>query len=430
MGTYRIVVSDFRGNFLFEITDSDFVSLEIIDQLNDAGSWKLRNRTKEPCPFSACNAIIVFRNDVQIYNGYVTKIEETYEVSSKTWNWMVKGENHIGLLKHRLIYPTKNNDGTLRDRYYRMSPARADIWMRTLITDNACENMNHQYPTKEHRGLWFVAGAMEMEMHPDLPDIRESYRFDNLHEVIYTLAAEHQLGIYAVTDPSTYRVWYYIKKLQDKTDDVVFSDTNDNLTYIQRFVNAPETYSYVTSYNAEIEDESGYIFYMWPYVEEGIDAGDWGDLFRETFCEPKKEEFITSYTGEDPDYTWTRPQVYNIARSYAQKGHKDTQGIEFGINTLGTEYVYGYDIESSVSDPDWFYKFSNDYQLGDIIRLNVFGKTIDHMIMQMKISVSYGREEIVPSIGAAMNGSFTELLRSQKRAANDLNRTKNREIQS
>ena len=124
MGTYRIVVTDFRGNLLFTITDSDFVSLEIIDQLNDAGSWKLRSRTKEPCPFSACNAIIVFRDDVQIYNGYVTKIEETYEVSSKTWNWTVKGENHIGLLKHRLIYPTKNNDGTLRDQYYRMSPAR------------------------------------------------------------------------------------------------------------------------------------------------------------------------------------------------------------------------------------------------------------------------------------------------------------------
>lgn len=429
MGTYRIVVTDFRGNLLFTITDSDFVSLEIIDQLNDAGSWKLRSRTKEPCPFSACNAIIVFRDDVQIYNGYVTKIEETYEVSSKTWNWTVKGENHIGLLKHRLIYPTKNNDGTLRDQYYRMSPARPYIWIRGLITDNACENENQQYPAKEHVGLWFVAGATEMRSYPDMPAIRESYRFDNLHESIYAIAAEHQLGIYAVTDPETYRVWYYIKKLQDKTDSIVFSDTDDDLTYVKRFTNAPETYSYVTSYNADIE-EDGYIWHMWPYVEEGKDAGDWGDLFRETFCEPNKEEFITSYSDDDPVYTWTRTQLYNIAWSYARKGHKDTQGIEFGIDTLGKNLVYGYDVEDPSSDPDWFCRFTNDYQLGDIIRLKVFGETIDHMIMQMKISVSYGREEIVPSIGAAMNGSFTELLKAQKRTSNDLNRTKNREIPS
>lgn len=429
MGTYRIVVTDFRGNLLFTITDSDFVSLEIIDQLNDAGSWKLRSRTKEPCPFSACNAIIVFRDDVQIYNGYVTKIEETYEVSSKTWNWTVKGENHIGLLKHRLIYPTKNNDGTLRDRYYRMSEARADVWIRTLITENACKNENQHYPAQQHRGLWFVAGSIEMETDPDLPDIRESYRFDNLHEVISTLAAEHQLGIYAVTNPETYRVWYYIKRLQDKTDSIVFSETDDDLTYVKKFVNAPETYSYVTSYNADI-DEDGYIWHMWPYVEEGKDAGDWGDLFRETFCEPKKEEFITSYSGEDPVYTWTRTQVANIALSYAQKNHKDIQGIEFGIDTLGKNLVYGYDVEYAGSDPDWLYKFTNDYQLGDIIQLKVFGETIEQMIMQMKISVSYGREEIVPSIGAAMNGSFTELLKAQKRTSNDLNRTKNREIPS
>ena len=348
-GIYKIVVTDFRGNLLFEIKDNDFISLEILDVLNDSGSWKLKSKTKEPCPFGPCNAIIVYRNDIQVYNGYVTKIEEEYEVKTKAWNWTVKGENHIGLLKHRLIYPFKDNIGNLQDRYYRMSPVRADIWIRALITNNACENEDYSHPLSGHRGLWFVEGALEIGNFYDVPAIQEGYRFDNLYEVIYTLATEYNLGIHAVTNPVDYRVMYFIKAFSDKTETVIFSDRNDDITAIRKFTNAPATYSYVTSYNSEDLDTTPLVSAnpMWRYVQEGVDAGEWGDLFRETFCEPKKEEFITSYTtnphtgSDEPNYTWTKTQLYSIAASYAEKGKKETQGIEFSIDPINTKYVYG-----------------------------------------------------------------------------------------
>lgn len=414
-GKYRIVITDYSGTYKNgEIKANDFTSLSIIDCVNDFGSWRIKSRTKDPCPIGGNDNIIVFRDNVQIYSGIVMQVTEEYEVKTKSWIWEATGVNHFGLMKHRLIYPYMTDDHTIKYRYYTTtSGAKADTVIKNLIDLNMCDVQTSVF---RRAGFAIVEGAdfvYPFETYPDYSDV--NYRFDNLMEIVTEIANHYDIRIYPVMDPETYKITYFIRPIVDISSNVCFSVENNEVLRFRKITKAPEITKVVMSLNSDKKDQNIYSNpEMWKFVAAANAAGDiW-------FTTRKQEQFLEP-KEEDLNETYTYSKLYDLTYRQANSIKLEPVGYEIDVNLIDSKYVYGYDMDRS----DYPAVFTNDYRLGDIIGISFQGSTYTGQVTKMEFGMSYGKESIKPTIGKVSKGKFTDLITGMRSNSANLNKINN-----
>lgn len=396
---YYIRVVEYDGTFKSEI--KDFQSLYILDTINDLGSWKLRSSSYEKCPIDASDYVYIFKGDMVIYFGVVTKITNEYILNEKSWHWEVTGTSFIGLLKYRTIFPSDvhtrkiNNiyyPDCFQNRYRSFDNEEAVTIAATLINENVTPHPN---PANLHEGIDIVAGCTGRQSagHP----VTTEYRFEYLLEAIIPLlnyCGSHILVRFE--NSSQQKIYYELTKGRDVSDHVIFSDVFRSITSFKEVDIEPAQLRIVASLNST-DARSVLSPEMWEYA-----AQDWFQKAPAKWTPHRREKFFVpdqKILAESPyDFTESGLTLYTdmLARqNKADSGH----GYEIELNTKGDiQYSYGYNFK----DGDW----TADYMIGDIVCMEILGEKYFAQVMQMEISIEYGRESYKPRLGTVTKGAY------------------------
>ena len=405
-GKYEVLIIDRDGAVKEKLYE--FISISLMDALNDFGAWHLRSRSYGSCPFEITDSIAVYRNGVLIYSGITDKITEEYHKRTKTWVWDVYGYNHNSLLKWKLLFPSSNIDGggRMASRYFEYTDTRATEIIKKIIDDNLVVTSSLR---SWNFGMEIVGGA---EIIPDASGAFAScsYRFENVYDAVLDLATAAGLSILPVFDKARGKVYYKIASGHDLSGDLVYSNDLEDIEVFSRTVTAAQETHVITAFNSD-EPENDQQHAIWKYFGLGNIPGDASGTkqWREVFYEPQKKEF------SDTDYSRGSARLDEIAQAEAESRLAECEGYEITLNLENTAYSYGYDTENGY--------FSTDYRLGDTIGILFKGEKFTGKLTQISFEVAYGTETIRTTVGAHKAGVFGGVLNSVKNLNKSVSRS-------
>lgn len=414
-GTYRIDIiytNSYYDAGNVRATLNDFQSLQIIDVLNDTGSFKITSTTKTRCPFQPFDGVIIYRDGVVIYTGILDKIEEEYIYKYSCWQWTVSGKNFNSILKRLLVYPDElRSNITFANRTLSFSSYNDGLAIKEIIDYNVKDGINDgSYRWNQN---FHIIGAAYLKA-VNYKGLTAEYRFDNVFDVVMGIANSNEYAIRPIYNPTTKKIQYYIDEPVDKSNTVIFSFDDNNLNSF-KIINEPHEETFIlASYNSDDSYTEGA---MWQTVAQHpipTPTGSWRD-FKEVLWKPKKEDFQGYFTYAVLD---------DLARKEAEnRAQTSSEYYEADINTIaGTQFIYGYEMNSARS------QFTNDYRLGDKIGILVGGTTYTGKVTRMEFSVSYGKETIKPIIGDILRGQFKGIFKNLNNLNKSTTKTDNTEV--
>lgn len=417
---YRIRVVDYQGNFKQDLFD--FVSLYILDVMNDIGRWSIKGKTEENCQIAVDDSIIVYRDGVQIYNGVTTRVEQTYGKQDHVWTWTASGANHNLLLKYKVVFPDTLTNGRMENRYYNNStvisiPSDAASLIIDLINKNAVYHSNNN---RLPRGVYLINSVQQAGSYHGEYVLSGALRFDNLFDVVVGIANQVDIAIFPVYGESLSNGITYLLVQKQTYADVIFPIELDEVDSFGMVREAPSENMIIMSWNHETEDETDeyghttvnddmYHYYAYSQVNEtpaGID--------KELFIEPNQAEF------DGTDVSIDHSKLLSICQEEAGKRIADVEGYEIALNMAGSHYTYGYSYSNG--------SFKTDYRLGSVIDVIFDGEVYSGRLTQIQFNVSYGKEDIKATIGAKKRGQFSRILSGLNNLNVSMNKKNNAEV--
>lgn len=365
---YGIKVRDDFGTIVHYI--DDFISLDITDIKNDAGSWTLKNHTIEQHPFEIGYGIIVYRNGAVYYSGIVEKVESSYNMETKTWEWTATGKGDISLLQWRVVFPTLRGQQSFLDRFKTFYAGASVI---SAITDLIYENLQGE---SNPRSLSYIGNSLADQDTDDVEfDANVQYRFDDLYKTILGLMGKANLAVRPEWNDSRSILQYHFyvagKPLESQN---IFYESKGHVTSIKRILQMPTVTTILASCDAD--DNS-----VWRYYGRS-------DIVSHYY--PFKEKIIEVNLDELDGLQLDNIGLNTLAEAEAGKYPNETDGYEIEIK--------------SESDAP---QYQTDYKLGDTVGIVLANGTFfTAQVMKVRTSVSYGKESIVPYIGVSDNGVF------------------------
>lgn len=370
---YEIQVRNEDGNIIAYI--DDFISLDITDVKNDVGSWTLKTHTVEQHPFELGFGIIIYRNGELYFSGPVEKVESTFNMKTRTWEWTATGKSDIALFQWRAIFPKHNSGQTyFTERFmtfYEGTPIITAI--NTLIADNMIFYIPH--------GFNYIGNVIaDSDTSSALLTSDLQYRFDNLFEVVVGLMNEANFAVRPEWDSNVNKLKYHFyicgKPLESGN---IFYESKGHVTGLKRILQMPSATNIITAADSDINNN------LWQYYGyEGIVS---------TYY-PCKEKYIEVNTDELSGIGYDQQGLQTLAEAQAAQYPKEVDGYEVGIK--------------SESDAP---QYQVDYKLGDTVGIAMLDGTLfTAQVTKVKTSVSYGKESIVPYIGVLDTGVFNDTL--------------------
>ena len=359
---YEILVRNQYGGIIGYI--DDFISLEITDVKNDAGSWTIESHTAEQHPFEIGSGIIVYRNGAFYFSGIMEKVESVFNLESRSWQWTAEGKSDISLFEWRYVFPEMASGGTYFQSRFKTFYAGTSIInaITTLIADEMQSEIPHGIPYIGNSIVDTNTGAETFST-----DVK--YRFDSLLETLIGLMNEANIAVRPEWDLNQNKIHYHFytcgKPLESGN---VFYESKGHIASLKRLTEMPSFSQVVVSVNAEESTQ-------WKYFATARNSQG-----------PVKENFIEP---NENDLAGTTLQA--IAESEAAK----------------TPYqVDGYEVEiSSESDAP---QYQVDYKLGDTVGIALLdGTFFSAEVTRVETEVSYGVETVHPFIGVSAKGVFS-----------------------
>lgn len=372
---YGVFARAMEGTLIERV--SDFVTLHILMTLNDIGSWSIKSRTKEPCPFEPGMGIIVVRDSEFLYGGIVEKIQDVLDAKTSLYTWEVSGVGDLGYLNRRVCYVDPITGSTTTAGHYTDSGELSDVVNR-LIDRNVGENAleSRREPIIMSNPVASFGGQISV-----------SLRFQNLLSAVVANCRKNGYNIRANWNKENSKVFFELFTGNNLSQDFIFSEQLNNITNSEFIAKVPEGNSLIAGGKGEMMER------QFAYADNATSIDQWGRI--ERFIDARNQDGLEDYVN----------------------GKLDER----------SENVVGY--SCTASDSDNAPQFGKDYNLGDIISMKVGTTYIAAEVQQVEIDVNGGRETISPKFGTVAVGKFREIFAKLSNIREDVDELLGTEIE-
>ena len=354
---YAIYIRSKDGKFRDRLVNVE--SVDIIEMLNDPGSWTIESTTPEPCPFVSGDGIVVYKNGKYYYSGLLKKIIESYDGYDHMYKWTAQGASDLEFLNRRICYVDPATGSTTVDAYYTDSGAFGLV-IKHLIDRNIGPDamIERQEP---------LIG--ETPLIPFEETISVSLRFQMLLTALVPLLNSLNCTLLPEWDADNRKLTFKIRKSNDLSQLLLFSTELNSVLSVDYLATAPRGNFIMSGGKGELTERS------FAYAENTDSMAEWGRI--EYFHDVRSTE--TDDLQTDADTT---------------------------LETSSDENV-GYSAELNTDAA--FLQYRTDWNLGDFLGVVVHGQTLIRRVLQVETTLTYERETVIPTIGTVERGKLVNI---------------------
>lgn len=354
---YAIYIRNKEGKFYDRLVNVK--SVDIIERLNDPGTWTIKSTTPERCPFSAGDGIVVYKNGQYYYSGVLKKVSESYSGYDHQYTWTAQGAGDLEFLNRRICYVDPETGATDVNDYYEDTDYYGAV-IKHLIDRNIGPDA-----MKDRREPFIT----ETPLVPFEDVISVSLRFPILLTALVPLLDSKNCTLLPCWDADTRKLTYLLRKSNDLSDLLLFSTELNSVISIDYLANAPK---------------GNYI----------ISAGQ-GELTERSFAYAQNDESIDE---------WGRVEYFHDMRS--TKPENLQTDADTTLESNSAENV-GY--SATLNTDSAFLQYRVDWNMGDFVGIIVHGQTIIRRVLQVETRLTYERETVIPTIGTVERGKLVSI---------------------
>lgn len=374
-GKYGVFVRGSDGELIARV--NDFVSLSILDTLNDLGSWTIGSTSIEKCPFEPGNGVVIVRNNKYFYSGIVTQIQDTMDARTGLYTWQVQGINDLGYLARRVCYvDPATGQTTVYDHY-------TDTGILSIVVERLIAKNLGQDAMSER-----VEPIVEANTGPEVGEtVSVSLRFQNLLNAVTAVCVSNGYNIRPVWDADNLKIYYEVFASRDLSQGIIFTEQLNNIIESEYIGKSPEG--------------------NW------ILAGGTGEMTERQFSTAQNDDSISE---------WGRIEVFQDVRN-----QHDTESYVAEVLSKKSDNMTGY--SCTASDADNAPQYGIDYKLGDYVGMKITDQYIIAQVQQVQIDLNNGVEHISPKFGTVAVGKFREIFLRLDDLRQDVNELLGTEIE-
>ena len=358
LGQYVTYVRDRNGVFKHRL--NDVTSINLLEKVNDVGSWTIASITPGREPFEPGDGIVMIKQGAVYFSGVLNKVTSDYDGYNRLYNWTAYGQSDLAYLSRRVCHPDPVSLTTDEDSHYTDSGPLGTVVARLI-------DINAGVDAAEARKIPFLEETVVKNAGEP---VEVSLRFDNLLKTVQSLLEDQGFLIMPVWNPDTRKLHYEISAGADASDKLVFSTALNQIQTLKYSLTAP-TGNYV------------------------ISAGQ-GELTERAFAYAENDESIDQ---------WGRIESFHDMRSTSD-ADLQADADAFLINSQTNE---GYSAELNSGAADGYKRIWN---LGDDVGIVVDGKTYRSRLLQVETTLSYDAETVKPTVGTVDKGQLNPIFES------------------
>ena len=365
---YAIYIRNKDGSFRDRLID--VASVNIIETLNNIGSWTIKSKTPERCPFVVGDGIVIYKNGDYYYSGPVKKISEKYNGITDVYEWTVQGVNDLDYLNRRVCYPDPSTGDTSEIAYYTDSGTLSKVIERLIV-----KNMGTLALVSRREPL-FDSVIAENEGMP----CSVKLRFQTLLKAIQQQLDIQKFSINTLWDADADKLSFVLRKSNDLSHMLLFSTELNSVDSFSFLASAPNG-NYIISGGQGEQTERAFA-----YAEDTDSENQWGRI--EYFHDVRSVE--ADNLQDDADVTLQKYAGQNVGFSAAM-------------------------------DADEAYlRYRTDWNLGDYIGIVVHDQTYIRRIMQVETNLTHEMDTVTPTVGTVENGQLGKILDDINRLRSDM----------
>lgn len=352
---YAIYIRGKDGKFRYRLVDIETV--QIVEMLNDPGSWTIESTTRERCPFVAGDGIVVYKNGEFYYSGLVKKITENYDGYDSLYRWTVQGASDLEFLTRRICYVDTVEGKTTENSHYTDTGTYGEVIKRLIDRNIGVDAMLER---KEP----LIA---ETPLVSTLDRVTIKLRFPMLLTAIVPLLNAQNLSMLPYWDADTKKLTFKISKSNDLSDLLLFSTELNSVMSVEYIANAPKGNYIMSAGEGELTERS------FAYAENSDSQDEWGRI-----------EYFRDVRSTEPE------NLQADANTTLEESSAENVGYSAEMNTDAA-----------------FLQYRKDWSIGDFIGIVVHGKSLVRRVLQVETRLSYEQETVTPTIGTVERGKLT-----------------------
>lgn len=355
---------------------NDYVSLNIVDTLNDLAKWTLKSKAQAECPFSAGQGISVYRDGDYIFGGVATEITDTLDATTGLHDWQVNGSGDLEYLRRRICYVDPQTGNPQGAGHYTDTGKLSDV-VETLISLNLGASA---LADRQEAIIGAYSGASFGET------VSISLRFQNLLDAVKALCIGNGYNIRPVWDIMAKKIHYEAFQGRDLSQQIIFTEQLNNIISSEYIGTTPEANFILAGGKGELTAR------QFATAENADSVAEWGRI--EAFQDGRNQDSIQPYADQTLNSKSDNTQGYSCTAS---------------DDTNAPQYMA-------------------DYRLGDMVSMKIRGLYIVSEVQQVEINVSDGVERISPKFGVVAVSKFRQFFISLADLRQDVNELLGTEI--
>ena len=362
---------------------NDVTSIDITLRWNTVTKWTLTGSGLSACPIGKGDEIVIFRAEEPYLSGFVTAIEDSFDAKTGIYDWTVDGEDDLGKLSRRVIYPDPASDTVQPpDSTYSDTGYFSDVLLN-VIRRNAGSGAD-----LSPRRMKTLAAASPEHLGET---VTVSSDYGVLLDFIMEQISDGAFGIRSVWDAASGVSTVEIYRPNDVSSTVVFSVEAGSLSGWSRKRTAPKA-NVILAVGQEIEDAEGTGTGVWQTaaVMDSDSIKAWGR--RELYV---KHSDIRRIVEKDESGT----VIYEEPWSGVQE-RLEQAALNDLITNAGQD---GYELDIVELD---LMSYRKHWDLGDIVTVRIADVEMTAPIMEIKVSYSGGIETVKPAVGELRKGEL------------------------
>ena len=364
---YAIYIRGKDGRFRDRLVNVE--SVDIIEILNEPGSWTIESTTPERCPFIAGDGIVVYKNGEYYYSGIVQKISEYYDGYDHQFKWTVQGASDLEFLNRRICYVDTEAGTTDEDAYY------TDSGYFGVVIKNLIDRNIGPMAMKERREPLIA----ETPFVPFEDTISVSLRFPILLTALVPLLDSKSCTLLPEWDADARKLTFRLRKSNDLSQLLLFSTELNSVLSIDYLASAPKGNFIMSAGQGEMTERS------FAYAQDNDSIDEWGRI--EYYHDMRATEAADLQT--DADTTLEKSAAENVG--YSAELNTDAASLQYRV----------------------------DWNIGDFVGIVVHGETIIRRVLQVETRLTYEQETVIPTIGTVERGKLVSIFNQLNRLRED-----------
>ena len=365
---YAIYIRNKDGSFRDRLIE--VASVNIIEVLNDIGSWTIKSTTPERCPFTIGDGIAIYKNGDYYYSGIAKEYSETYDGFNGVYEWTIKGVSDLDFLNRRVCYPDPETGETTETAYYTDSGYLSEVIERLVN-----KNMGDLAIRARREPLYSSVVYEDIGSQCSV-----KLRFQTLLKAIQQQLDIQGFSINTLWDADADKLSFVLRKSNDMSHLLLFSTELNSIDSFSYLANAP-TGNFIISGGQGEQTERAFA-----YAENSESIEQWGRI--EYFHDVRSVE--QGNIQEDADVTLSKSSNENV-------------GFSAELNADGS-----------------YLRYRTDWNLGDYVGLVVHNETYVRRIMQVETNLTHDMETVNPTVGTVEKGQLRKILDEINRLRSDM----------